>query len=260
MRKPNVLKEILQFKQAEVETRKAQKPIEELQKLAESMETRDFKAGISTKTRPLNLIAEIKRASPSCQGMIREDFSLENIVEIYNRHAQAISVLTEEKFFQGKVEYLPKVKKLTNLPVMRKDFIIDEYQVFESKAFGADAILLIAAAMSKDKLKKLYNLAEDIGLQCLVEAHSSADIEKILPVKPKIIGINNRDLKTLKTSINTTLQLREMIPEDRTIVSESGFNTREDIALVKGNVEAVLIGSAFMKAEDIEAKIREMGF
>jgi len=259
MKKPNVLKEILQFKQKEVKERKKQVPLEELKKLAEEKEVRDFRAEISARKRPLNLIAEVKRACPS-QGLIRQNFELEKVVEIYSRHAQAISVLTDEKFFQGKLEYLENTKELTKLPVLRKDFIIDEYQVFESKAFGADAILLIAGALSKDRLRKLYGTAKSIGLQCLVEVHDSADVEKVLPAKPEIIGINNRDLETLATSINTTTRLRNLLPGNSTIVSESGFGSESDLAQVKGKVDAVLIGTAFMKEKDIEAKILEMGF
>lgn len=259
MAQSNILKEILQFKQKEVEAREKEKPLEELKVLCEGKQIRDFKGEISTKTRSLNLIAEVKKASPS-KGIVRESFDLEKIVEVYSRHAQAISVLTDEKFFQGKLDYLKQVKDFTNLPVLRKDFIISEYQVFESKAFGADAILLIAAAMDKGKLKRLYKLAKSLELHSLVEVHSSADLEKALTLNPEIIGINNRNLETLKTDIGATLKLRELIPEGKVIVSESGFSNAGDLEKVKGKVDSVLIGTALMKEKDIEAKMLEMGF
>jgi indole-3-glycerol phosphate synthase len=259
MKQPNLLKEILQNKGKEVEARKKKLPLEELKKDLDKFPLRNFEEAISSKQKPINLIAEIKKASPS-EGVLREKFDLQEIVAVYSRHAQAISVLTDEKYFQGKMEYLRQVKEATALPVLQKDFIIDEYQLFEARAAGADAILLIAAALAKEKLKKLHSIAAGIGLHCMVEAHSYADIEKVLNAQAEIIGINNRDLATLKVDLRTTLGLRSALPAEKTIVSESGFNSAKDIAIVKGKVDAVLIGSALMKAQDIEAKLFELGF
>ncbi|MDP2973604.1 MAG: indole-3-glycerol-phosphate synthase, partial [Candidatus Diapherotrites archaeon] len=177
-----------------------------------------------------------------------------------SKHAQAISVLTDEKYFQGKLEYVQQVKGATALPVLQKDFIIDEYQIYEARAAGADAILLIAAGLTKEKLRKLHLVARGIGLQCLVEVRSGDDVDKALAARAEIVGINNRDLATLKVDLRTTACLRNMLPEEKTIVSESGFNSAKDIEAVKGKVDAVLIGSALMKAQDIEAKLLELGF
>ncbi len=259
MTRLGILGEILENKERELEARKKQLPLDGLKKGLNKFQIRNFKEAISTKQRPLNLIAEIKKASPSA-GVLREHFNLQAITEIYNRRAQAISVLTDEKYFQGKPEYLQEVRGASSLPILQKDFIIDEYQLYEARAFGADAVLLIAAALAKPRLKKLYSVAKSIGLHCLVEVHSSACVEKALNAKAEVIGINNRDLETMKINLNTTINLRGMLPEGKTIVSESGFSTSADLALVRGKVDAVLIGSAFMKAEDIESKLFELGF
>ncbi len=259
MKKPNLLKEILQNKEREVEARKKKIPLQELKKDLDKFPLRNFEETISSKQKPINLIAEIKKASPS-EGVLRAQFDLASIVDVYNKHAQAISVLTDEKYFQGKLEYVQQVRGATALPVLQKDFIIDEYQLFEARAAGADAVLLIAAALAKEKLKKLHSIAGSIGLQCMVEANSYADIEKVLNAQAEIVGINNRDLATLKVDLRTTLSLRSALPAEKTIVSESGFNSAKDIEVVKGKVDAVLIGSALMKAQDIEAKLFELGF
>jgi len=259
MKQPNLLKEILQNKGLEVEARKKKLPLEELKKDLDKFPLRNFEEAISSKQRQINLIAEIKKASPS-EGVLREKFDLLQIVEVYNKHAQAISVLTDEKYFQGKLEYVQQVKEATGLPVLQKDFIIDEYQIYEARAAGADAILLIAAGLAKEKLRKLHLIAGSIGLQCLVEVRSGYDVDKALAARAEIVGINNRDLATLKLDLRTTACLRNMLPEEKTIVSESGFNSAKDIEVVKGKVDAVLIGSALMKAEDIEAKLLELGF
>ncbi len=259
MKKPNLLKEILQNKEKEVEARKKKLPLLELKKRLDKFPVRNFEEAISSTQRPINLIAEIKKASPS-EGVLREKFDLLQIAGVYNKHAQAISVLTDEKYFQGKLEYVQQVKEATALPVLQKDFIIDEYQLFEARAAGADAILLIAAGLAKEKLRKLHSVAGSIGLQCLVEVHSGYDVDKALAARAEIVGINNRDLATLKVDLRTTACLRSMLPEEKTIVSESGFNSAKDIEAVKGKVDAVLIGSAFMKVQDIEAKLLELGF
>jgi len=255
----NVLSEILSFKQEEVLGRKAKVPLAELEKRARDFELRDFKKAISGGREMPNLIAEIKKASPS-KGLLREKLDIPSIVSVYERHAKAISVITDWNFFQGKQEYLREVKQRSMLPVLCKDFIVDDYQIAEARAFGADAVLLIAAALSKQDLAAFYAKAKKLGMDCLVEVHSKDDLEKAVKVKPEIIGINNRDLKTLNVDINTTLELAKRVPKGTVIVSESGFNTIADVHLVKGKADAVLIGSAFMKSDSIEKKIMEMGF
>ncbi len=259
MKQPNVLREILLFKEKDIAARKKKVPIGELKKNLNRFELRNFRDAISSKKKPINLIAEIKQASPS-NGLLRQKFDLQQITAIYSKHAQAISVLTDERFFQGRLEYLQEVRGQSSLPVLQKDFVLDEYQLYEARAHGADAVLLIAAALAKDRLRKLHSAAKNLGLQCLVEVHSSACIEKALAARAEIIGINNRNLESLKVSLNTTIGLRSMVPEGRAIVSESGFNSAADVEMVKGKVDAVLIGSALMRADDIEAKLFELGF
>ncbi|MCX6798824.1 MAG: indole-3-glycerol phosphate synthase TrpC [Candidatus Diapherotrites archaeon] len=253
-----VLGEILEHKKKEVAERKKRVPVKELLGHLNDSELRDFKGAISGRNK-LALIAEIKRASPS-EGVIRKDFDLEKIVDDYNFHARAISVLTDEKFFQGKIEYLREVKKLTKLPVLCKDFIIDKYQLFEARANGADAVLLIGLAAPKEKLRALYKAASALGMQCLVEAHCPADLRKVLSIKPSIVGINNRDLHSMKVDLGMTAKLVGGIPKGTVVVGESGYNSKKEIDAVRGKVDAVLVGSAFMKAQDIEAKIVQMGF
>ncbi len=254
-----VLGEILAHKKKEVAARKKDVPVKELLGRLNDFGLRDFNGAVSPGKNKLALIAEIKKSSPS-EGLIRADFDLGEIAGVYGRHAQAISVLTDEKFFQGKVEYLREVKKLTKLPVLCKDFIIDEYQLFEARANGADAVLLIGLALPKQKLQEMYKAASALGLHCLVEAHCPADLRKVLSIKPSIIGINNRDLHSMKLDLGMTAKLAGGVPKGTVIVSESGFNSQKDIESVRGKVDAVLVGSAFMKARDIEGKIVEMGF
>lgn len=205
------------------------------------------------------LIAEIKKASPS-KGLIRADFDPVEIAETYEAAgASAISVLTDEKYFQGRLEYLKAVHDAVNLPLLRKDFIVDEYQVHEARAACADAILLIVAALQKDELAKLMFLASDLGMSSLVEVHTADELETALEVGAKIIGINNRDLRTFEVKLETTLDLAPRIPDDRVLVSESGIRTRADVErLMSAGVDAILVGEALMREQDPGAKVREL--
>ena len=210
----------------------------------------------------VKLIAEIKKASPS-RGVIRPDFNPVSIASVYADHgASAISVLTESRYFQGDLAYLQTVKfKLggKKLPLVRKDFIFDPYQVYEARAYGADSLLLIAAILDNTLLQYLLELTHEMGMECLVEAHDEADLEKALHSGARIIGINNRDLRTFKVDTDVTRRLRPLIPSDRLVVSESGINTAGDIAFMRElNVNAVLIGEALMAAPDIGVKIKEI--
>lgn len=219
---------------------------------------RDFKSAISRPDR-INLIAEIKFASPSA-GTIREITDPVKIGRIYEQAgAAAISLLTDQKFFQGHLKNLPDVKQATNLPVLRKDFIIDEIQIREALAWGADAILLIVRILSENQLKEMLQVCQENNLSALVEVHDRQDLEMALKAKADIIGINNRDLDTFEITLQTTYNLAALIPEGHIIVGESGLHTPEDINGLKGTkINAVLVGSSLMKSDDIESKTREM--
>jgi indole-3-glycerol phosphate synthase len=219
---------------------------------------RDFKSAISQPGR-INLIAEIKFASPSA-GTIREKADPIKIGRIYERAgAAAISFLTDQKFFHGDLKDLPGVKKAINLPVLRKDFIIDEIQVHEALVWGADAVLLIARILSGPRLKELLHVCHENGLFALVEVHDREDLERALASKAEIIGINNRDLDTFEINLQTTHELAAHIPQGRIIVGESGIHNKKDVEGLKGSkVNAVLVGSSLMGSRDIGSKTGEM--
>ncbi|OGP50759.1 MAG: hypothetical protein A2Y79_04620 [Deltaproteobacteria bacterium RBG_13_43_22] len=219
---------------------------------------RDFKSAISKPGR-INLIAEIKFASPSA-GTIREKSNPMKIGQIYERAgAAAISLLTDQKFFHGHLENLPGVKQAVDLPVLRKDFIIEEIQIREALAWGADAILLIVRILSEAQLKELLHVCHENGLAALVEVHDREDLEKALHSKAEIIGINNRDLDTFEINLQTTQKLAALIPEGHIIIGESGIHRPQDIVDLKGSgINAVLVGSSLMSSDDIESKTREM--
>jgi indole-3-glycerol phosphate synthase len=204
----------------------------------------------------IKLIAEIKKASPS-KGTVRRDFDHLSIARIYEEKAvNAVSVLTEEDFFQGSLAFLPEVKNVLTKPVLRKDFIFDEYQIYESRAYEADAILLIASILDRNQVVEYLHLAGELGLSVLFEVHDFKELETALVTGSDIIGINNRDLKTLKIDINTTFNLKREISPNKIVVSESGIKTREDVRkLEDSGIDAMLIGTSFMEAEDIGKKI-----
>lgn len=207
----------------------------------------------------ISIIGEIKQASPSA-GVIRKDFSHTEIAKIYKEaKVNAISVVTESEFFLGKINYIEDIKKEVDLPVLRKDFIIDEIQIIEARAAGADAILLIMRILDEARLKKLYDLSREFGMDVIVEIHTEKELKKVLSIDPNIIGINNRNLNTLKVDLKTTQKLIPFIPQAITKVSESGINTLKDVLLLKGlGVDAILVGESFMRADNIEEKIKEL--
>lgn len=208
-----------------------------------------------------SLIAEIKKTSPSA-GVIRQDINPMSLAKAYEESgAAAISVLTDEKFFQGKLEYIKAAKESTTIPILRKDFIIDESQIFESRLAGADALLLIARILSDDDLNKLIALTEELGMQALVEVHDAKEVERVLKTKAKIIGINNRDLDTFKVDLQNTVKLIKKFPKlkDRIVICESGIKTHKDIETLKKNgVDGVLIGETLLRAKNIPAQIKEL--
>lgn len=256
-----ILEQIIADNRQELESTKRTVPLADLQKLIQKQSPPlDFAAAL--RGEKIRLIAEVKRASPS-RGIIRQDFNPAAIAHTYADHcAAAISVLTERHYFQGKLEYLTHIRAALGdkrLPLLRKDFIYDPYQIYESRAYGADALLLIAAMLTRDQLDSLLELSHELGMKCLVEVHNEAELAVALGTTAEIIGINNRDLRTFRVDITTTERLRRLIPLDRIVVSESGIRNRSDIRRLEGlGVHAVLIGEAFMSAPDINAKMEEM--
>ncbi len=254
-----ILSRIIEEKRRVIEEAKRLKPQDRLVNEAKNIYVKSaFKKNVS-RPHHINLIAEIKKASPS-KGILRGDFNPVKIAITYQANgASAISVLTDERFFEGKLEYIKKIKENVSLPILRKDFIIDEYQIYESVIAGADAILLIAELLSTNEMISFYNLAASLGLDVLMEVHNEEDIEKALVTDASMIGINNRDLHTFKVDLNVTQKLIRLIPQNKIKVSESGIRSYEDAMFLKSlGVNAVLIGEAFMESSDIAAKIREI--
>lgn len=254
-----ILARIVEEKRRVVEEAKRLRPLDDLMQEIKNVSARSaFKKSLA-RPHHINLIAEIKKASPS-RGIIRGDFNPARIAMTYQANgASAVSVLTDERFFEGKLEHIKLVKEHVTLPVLRKDFIIDEYQVYESVAAGADAILLIAELLSAEELSRFCGLASSLGLDVLVETHKEEDVEKAVASGAGIIGINNRDLHTFKVDLGVTQKLIRLIPSNRIRVSESGIRSYEDVMFLKSiGVNAVLIGEAFMEASDIATKMREI--
>jgi indole-3-glycerol phosphate synthase len=247
----DILKTILEAKRDEIERRRADRTLEELKAIVSDMPPcRDFAGELKTRAAATKdaVIAEIKRASPSA-GIIRKDFDPEAIAKSYEAGgATCLSVLTDEGFFGGQTAFLVEARKACRLPVLRKDFIIDPWQVIETRAIGADALLLIVAALNDDQLAELSELGREVGLAVLVEVHDEEEMERALKVPGDLVGINNRDLHRFETDLETTLRLAPMVPKDRLVVSESGIHTREDVKrLQDGGIGAFLIGEAFMR-------------
>lgn len=255
----NILDKILEYKHRLLDEEKLDIPLNKMIEIAEKVTgTRSFYRALD-KCGSISIIAEVKKASPS-KGVIKEDFDpVETAIAYEKNGVNAISVLTEDRFFQGNKSYLKNIRKRVNVPLLRKDFIFDPYQVYQSKALGADAILLITRILSDAVLKQLINLTHELGMDALVEVHSEEEIEKALNAGAKIIGINNRDLTTFKTNLSVTESLIKHIPEGILTVSESGIKTFEDMKFLKAlGVNAVLIGEAFMRADSISEKINEL--
>ena len=254
-----ILSKIINEKRQEVERLRSRMPLEKLKGLASKIYLKSsFKRNIS-RPNHINLIAELKKASPS-RGIIRGDFNALKIALTYQANgAGAISVLTDERFFEGDIKLLKELKSKITLPLLRKDFIIDEYQIYESMYRGADAILLIANILTETELSNFYKIAKDLGMDVLCEVHNEEDLEKALKVGASIIGINNRDLNTFRVDLSTTQRLVRLIPDNKVKVSESGIKTYEDVMFLKSmGINAVLIGEAFMESDDIAGKMRQV--
>jgi len=259
MPKSDFLKEVVARKKERILAVKTQLPEEELKSRIKDMPPcRKFREAIS-KPRVLSLIAEIKKASPSA-GILRENFDLLGIAAAYKEAGvQAVSVLTEEDYFLGDVSYLNQVRAVVDVPVLRKDFILEPYQIYESRAFGADAVLLIADILTREMIIEMMQLAESLGLDCLVEVHTEKELKKVLNLKAGLIGLNNRDLHTLAVDLKTTEKLYLLIPKDKVVVVESGIRNRQDAMFLKIlGVNALLVGEAFMRSADIKAAVEEM--
>ena len=266
----SILDEIVKTKKQEVATARVARPISELKSgIAEMSKPLNFFASITRRSdKPVNLIAEIKKASPSA-GVIRADFDPVAIALAYQRAgADALSVLTDEKYFQGHLDYLRAVRKAVRLPLLRKDFVVDEYQIYEARAAGADAVLLIAECLATNELIDLQILATELGMTCLIEVH---DMENLMRVRDNVIGfphksysllgINNRDLRTFKVDLANTLRMVDLVEDRRVLVSESGIHTHADVQkLSEAGVAAVLVGESLMRADDIERQTRELIF
>jgi len=259
---PDILKKIVHRKAQEVATRVARLSLEELAAAIDDFPpVRGFADALAAKLAvglPA-VIAEIKKASPS-KGVLREDFRPAQIAASYERGGAAcLSVLTDVDFFQGSDAFLREARQACSLPVIRKDFIIDPYQVYEARAMGADCILLIVACLDDERLRQLGMLASELGLDVLVEVHDGQELERALAVPSRLIGINNRDLRSFEVSLETTIDLLESVPDDRLLVTESGIHTRDDVTRMRRQgVHTFLVGEAFMRAENPGAQLKKL--
>ena len=250
----SILDTIVASKRREIAAARQRLPESELRRrIADAPPTRPFREALQ-RAPGIGVIAEIKKASPSA-GVLREDFDPVAIARIYADHGAAcLSVLTDEPFFQGRLEYLAAIRRTVELPLLRKDFIVDRYQLLEARAAGADAVLLIAEILPGEELTSLRDEANDLGLQTLVELHDGPQLGRVIASGGKMIGINNRDLRTFETRLEHTLNLAPSVPADRCLVSESGIRSRRDVdRLREAGVKAVLVGESLMRAPDIGA-------
>lgn len=261
---PDILKKIIERKHEEIAKNRSYRRLSELKVAAEhGLKPRGFVTAIEAKIAQglPAVIAEAKKASPS-KGVIRENFDPAEIARSYQHGGAAcLSVLTDVDFFQGSDQYLQLARSASVLPIIRKDFIIDEYQLYEAKVMNADCVLLIVAALETEKLKDLNAQALALGLDVLVEVHNADELDIALMLPNRLIGINNRDLRSFEVSLNNTLKLLEAIPQDRIVVTESGINTRDDVALMREHgVNGFLVGESFMRAENPGEKLKELFF
>lgn len=260
VRTGTVLDRILENTAQEVAARKARRPPAEIIEAAQrAAPPRDMLGVLDAERGSVALIAEVKHASPS-RGVLIEPFDPLAIARIYVENgAAAISVLTDEKFFQGHLDYLAAIRQAVSVPLLRKDFIVEPYQVYEGRAAGADAILLIAAALSADQLRRLRDLAGELGMAALVEVHNQAELERALRIEPRLLGINNRDLKTFDVDTGTTGRLIRQIPEGVVVVAESGIHTADNVRQMgQAGAHAVLVGEALVKAADMAEQVRAL--
>lgn len=256
--KKMILQKIVENKREELAQQKKILPLGELRKmLADMPPIRDFEGAI--RDQGCAVIAEVKRSSPS-KGRIREDFDPVEIAGLYEKNgAAAISILTERKFFEGNAAFIPQIGSSVRLPLLRKDFIVDPYQINETRALGADALLLIARLLEAGELQDFIGLASELGLAALVEVHEEVDVEKAVSSGARIVGVNNRDLATFRTDIEVSIRLARLIPTGITMVSESGIDSRDDIERLMGaGIHAFLVGESLTREKDVGKKLREL--
>jgi indole-3-glycerol phosphate synthase len=261
---PTILREIIARKYEEVRERRLLQSLGSLeQQILDQTSVRGFAQAMQVQvaSERAAVISEVKKASPS-KGVLRENFQPEAIAESYQEGgATCLSVLTDADFFQGREDYLRQARAACDLPVLRKDFTVDPYQVVEARAIGADAILLIVAVLEQNQMLELAETAAEFDLDVLVEVHDRAELDRALELSTPLVGINNRDLHTFETNLNTTVDLLGHIPADRVVITESGIHTATDVALMREhNVYAFLVGEAFMRAPDPGSKLRELFF
>jgi len=259
---PDILNTILQRKAEEISERRARVDLDRITARAQAADpVRGFIAAIEQRiaNHRSAVIAEIKRASPS-KGVLREYFDPAAIARSYQQHGAAcLSVLTDRDFFQGAEDYLQQARQACSLPVIRKDFLVDPYQILEARAINADCVLLIVAALDDETLQQLLDQAHALGMDVLMEVHDHAELTRALATGARLIGINNRNLRTFETRLSTTIELLDSIPNDRIVVTESGIHTPEDVKLMRAHdVHAFLVGEAFMKADDPGEKLAEL--
>jgi len=259
----DILERIIAVKREEVRAAELSAPLEELRLEASARDLRDFVGALRAKHEAgqAAVIAEVKKASPS-KGVLREHFVPAEIARSYQTGGAAcLSVLTDVQFFQGSAAYLQEARAACDLPVLRKDFIVDPYQIVEARAMGADAILLIAAALSLTQMQELEAFAHSLGLAVLVEVHDRDELTQALTLKTPLIGINNRNLRTFETSLDTTLGMLDALPDDRIVVTESGILARADVERMRASdVHTFLVGEAFMRADNPGAALSQMFF
>jgi indole-3-glycerol phosphate synthase len=252
----SILHRIVATKREEIERAKAALPLPELRKqLASAPQVRDFFGALSGGP-PIKLIAEVKKASPS-KGVIRADFDPVAIARTYEAHgASCLSVLTDESYFQGSISILRQVRAAVQLPILRKDFILDTYQLVEARVAGADAVLLIAECLDDCNLRKLHNEAVELGLTPLVEFYAAPNLDRVLAAGASLIGVNNRDLRSFEVDLDHTLRLRQKVPLDCVLVGESGIEQRDDVVRYEaGGIDAILVGESLMRQADIGAAV-----
>lgn len=254
-----VLDEIIQHKRQEVSAAKSARPLAELTaRLSDAPPVRCFLTALQQATAP-GLIAEVKKASPSA-GIIRDDFSPIDIAQTYeSAGASCLSILTDEKFFQGHLDFLEQIRPQVTIPVMRKEFIIDRYQILEARVAGADCCLLIAECLDDAQLNDLHGYAVELGMQTLIELYEPENLSRVLATGGKLIGINNRDLRTFETTLEHTFQLKQQVPDDVLLVSESGIRTHEDILRLRSaGVGGVLVGESLMRQPNIATAVTQL--
>ncbi len=261
---PDILKKIIRRKEQEILERKAETSLDALINQSKTASPpRGFVDAMKKRIASGEpaVIAEIKKASPS-KGIMREIFVPADIAKSYQAGgASCLSVLTDVDFFQGADDYLKQARAACDLPVIRKDFMIDSYQVYEARAMGADCILLIVAVLTDEQMHTLYTLARELGMDVLIEVHDAKELQRALPLEAELVGINNRNLRTFKTSLSTTIDLLTQIPDDRIVVTESGIHSHKDVKLMRDHqVNAFLVGEAFMRADDPGAELKTLFF